>query len=138
MLKVVNYLLQEQDATEDDFAVGISMAIQDGQYTRAVSWSRAGRDRFIDSPLITPLYIQSLRLDGQIDNASAIIQNTPEKTMIENPNFLLEKAIILSELGDYTQAKTLFEDLAKLEDWPDIVTESELYLDRINTLEQTK
>lgn len=138
MLKVVNYLLQEQDATEDDFAVGISMAIQDGQYTRAVSWSRAGRDRFIDSPLITPLYIQALRLDGQIDNASAIIQNTPEKTMIENPNFLLEKAIILSELGDYAQAKSLFGDLVKLEDWPDIVTESELYLDRINTLEQPK
>ena len=63
MLKVMNYLLQEADATEDDFAVGVSLAIQDGQYTRAVSWARAGLDRFVDSTLITPLYVQSLRLN---------------------------------------------------------------------------
>jgi tetratricopeptide (TPR) repeat protein len=135
MLKVINYLLQETDATEDDFAVGISMAIQDGQYSRAVSWSRAGLDRYINSVLITPLYVQSLRLNGELDNASAIIQNMAEKTMLENPNFLLEKAIILADLGDYTQAKDLFRELLMLDDWPDIVTESELYLDRIATLE---
>lgn len=135
MLKVINYLLQESDATEDDFAVGISMAIQDGQYARAVSWSRAGLDRFIDSALITPLYIQALRLDGQIDNASAIIQNTSESALLENPNFLLEKAIIFTDLGDYVQAKDLFRELVQLEDWPDIVTEAELYLDRIALLE---
>lgn len=98
MFKVINYLLQEPDALEDDFAVGISMAIQDGQYARAVSWSRSGLDRFIGSTLLTPLYVQALRLDGQIDNASSIIQNTSEKTLLENPNFLLEKAIILTEL----------------------------------------
>ena len=27
LMKVMNYLLQEQDAREDDFAVGISMAL---------------------------------------------------------------------------------------------------------------
>lgn len=135
MLKVMNYLLQEADATEDDFAVGVSLAIQDGQYTRAVSWARAGLDRFADSTLITPLYVQSLRLNGEIDNASAIIQNMTEEDMVENPNFLLEKAIILTEYGDYSQAKDLFRELVALEDWPDIVTESELFLDRISVLE---
>jgi tetratricopeptide (TPR) repeat protein len=135
MLKVMNYLLQEADATEDDFAVGVSLAIQDGQYTRAVSWARAGLDRFVDSTLITPLYVQSLRLNGEIDNASAIIQNMTEEDMVENPNFLLEKAIILTEYGDYSQAKDLFRELISLEDWPDIVTESELFLDRISVLE---
>jgi tetratricopeptide (TPR) repeat protein len=135
MLKVMNYLLQESDATEDDFAVGVSLAIQDGQYARAVSWARAGLDRFVDSTLITPLYVQSLRLNGELDNASAIIQNMTEEDMVRNPNFLLEKAIILSDYGDYTQAKDLFRELISLEDWPDIVTESELYLDRIAVLE---
>ncbi len=136
MMKVINYLLQEQDATEDDYAVGISLAIQDGQYLRAISWSRLGLDRFIDSPTLTPLYIQALRLNGEIDNASAILQNTAESAMIDNPNFLLEKAIILTELSDYEGAKDLFRELLSLEDWPDIVSESELYLDRIAILEQ--
>ncbi len=134
MMKVLNYLLQESDATEDDYSVGISAAIDEGQFTRAESWARDGLYKYKDSHRITPLYIQSLRLQGQLDNASSLIQNTPESVMVENPNYLLEKAIISFELGDRESAKTLFMEMSTLTDWPDIMEESRIYLARIEAL----
>lgn len=133
MMKVLGYLLQEEDATEDDFAVGISVAMKEGQYPRAQSWAQDGLSKFEGSHHITPLYIRALRLQGQIDNASAVIQNTPEADMIENPNYFLEKAIIFYELGDKESAKKLFGELIQLTDWPDIAEEARIYLARIET-----
>jgi tetratricopeptide (TPR) repeat protein len=63
MMKVMGYLLAESDATVDDFAVGISTALHEEQYTRALSWAESGLARFPDSREIAPLYIRSLRLD---------------------------------------------------------------------------
>jgi hypothetical protein len=40
MMKVLSYLLDSADATEDDFTVGISAAIEEGEYDRAVSWAK--------------------------------------------------------------------------------------------------
>ncbi len=59
--------------------------------TRAESWAREGLDKYQDSDTLRPLYITVLRTLGDTDNAYAFIQNTPEKSMIENPNYLLEK-----------------------------------------------
>ena len=42
MMKVLNYLLQEQDATEDDYAVAISAAINLSDYSRAQNWAEQG------------------------------------------------------------------------------------------------
>jgi hypothetical protein len=53
--------------------------------------------------------------------------------MIENPNYLLEKAIIFSELGDIDNAKKLLKNLTDLDDWPDIAEEARVYLARIST-----
>jgi tetratricopeptide (TPR) repeat protein len=111
MIKVLSYLLAEPDVTEDDYAVGISTAIMDGQYARAESWAKSGLERFPDSHIITPLYIQSLRLLSQTDSASAIIQNTPIEVMKANPTYLLEKAILTFEIGDVEGAKDLFREL---------------------------
>jgi hypothetical protein len=52
--------------------------------------------------------------------------------MVENPNFLLEKAILYYEFGDMDSAKTIFENLLALIDWPDITEEARIYLSRIN------
>jgi hypothetical protein len=62
MMKVLNYLLQEADVTEDDYAVAISTALREGQYVRAESWAREGLMRYRESHHITPLYIRALRL----------------------------------------------------------------------------
>lgn len=134
-MKVLGYLLQESDVMEDDFAVGISFALAQGQNEKAKSWSEQALVLYKNSPLIEPLYIQTLRLLGDRDNASAIIQNTSQDTMVKNPSYLLEKAILLLESGNTADAKNLFETLLELESWPDIVRESQVYLDRIKTLE---
>ena len=131
MMKVLNYLLQEPDATEDDFTVWVSSALLEWDFARAESWARQWLEKYRDSHRITPLYIQALRLEWQLDNASALIQNTPEDAMIANPNYLLEKAILYYELGDKESAKKLFEELRSLTDWPDITEESRVYLARI-------
>lgn len=133
MMKVLNYLLQEKDATEDDFSVGISMAIKQAQYNRWESWAQDALEKFPNSHHITPLYIRLLRLSGQRDNASALIQNTSEEAMIENPNYLIEKAILYYEFWDTESAKKLFTELLNLVDWPDIVEESRVYLARMES-----
>jgi tetratricopeptide (TPR) repeat protein len=134
MMKVLNYLIQEPDATEDDHTIAISQAIKESDFIRAMSWAEQGLEKYKNSHKITPLYIQALRLSWQIDNASSLIQNTSEEAMVENPNYLLEKAIIYYELRDRESAKKLFTDLLDLTDWPDITEESRVYLVRIENL----
>lgn len=134
MMKVMNYLLQEEDAMEDDFVVGISLALEEWSYTRAVSWARAGLEKFPESRSITPLYVEALRLDKQIDLASSLLQNTPPEVFLENPSYLLEKAIIDMELWDIPLARKTFLELIELTDWPDISQEAQMYLTRIETL----
>lgn len=57
--------------------------------------------------------------------------------MVENPNYLLEKAIIYFELGDIESAKMLFTQMSTLTDWPDIIEESKVYLARIEATSPT-
>jgi tetratricopeptide (TPR) repeat protein len=134
MMKVLNYLLQEIDATEDDFAVALSVALSEGEIARALSWAEAGIAKFPDSHKIRPLYIQILRLSGQLDNASALIQNTDRTLFEQNPNYLLEKAIIAYDQNDFETAKEDFEELLSYSEWPDIIEEAQAYLTRIGNL----
>lgn len=41
LIRVMNYLLQESDAKEDDYAVSISLALREGELKRAQMWSDA-------------------------------------------------------------------------------------------------
>jgi tetratricopeptide (TPR) repeat protein len=132
VIKVVNYLLQESDATEDDFAVGISLALNDGQYTRAESWSRAWLEKYSDSPMIIPLHIQSLRLQGQLEEARSFIESIDASHMQDNPSYLLEKAIVAYAMGHTDEARSLFASLLELDEWPEIREEAELYLSQMN------
>ncbi len=137
MMKVMNYLLQEDDVVEDDFVVGISLALEEWSYTRAASWARSGLEKFPESRSITPLYVEALRLDDQIDLASSLLQNTPSDVFLENPSYLLEKAIIDMELWDIMLARKTFLELTELTDWPDISQEAQMYLTRIDTASGT-
>ncbi|MBP6981880.1 hypothetical protein KBB25_03850, partial [Candidatus Gracilibacteria bacterium] len=55
-MKVFGYLLQEADLSEDDFAVGISFALEQGQNEKAKSWAVEGLRAFPNSPITQPLY----------------------------------------------------------------------------------
>ncbi len=133
-MKVFAYLLQDEAITPDDFAVGISFALEQGENEKAESWAIQWLRKFRDSPIIQPLYIQILRLTGDRDDAMAIIQNTSEEIQNQNPNYQLEKAILLLDSWDVTTAKTLFQKLAWLSEWPDIVKESDSYLSQISSM----
>lgn len=132
MMKVLNYLLQEKDATEDDYAVAISAALSTGDYTRAESWAKSGLEKYPNSNMIRPLSLTAMRNLGDIDNAYALIQNIPEKDIVENPYYLLEKGIILFEMKNFPEAKTIFQSLKSLDGWQEIIAESESYLSRID------
>ena len=74
-----------------------------------------------------------MRLSLQGDRALALLSGVDEKSMIENPNYLLEKAILLFDKGDISEAKDLFQNLSEIEGWPDIVSEAQAYRSRIGT-----
>ena len=138
MMKVMNYLLQEKDATEDDYAVAISAAINISDYTRAENFARQWLASYSGSHILTPLLLSSLRLSLQGDRALALLSGVDEKSMIENPNYLLEKAILLFDKGDISEAKDLFQNLSEIEGWPDIVSEAQAYRSRIATTTVTE
>lgn len=120
MIKVLSYLLQSEDVTIDDFAVAISVALDNGEIERAKSWAQEALARFPESDIIRPLLITAYRMNGEANLAKDMFATIPEKNMIENPNYLLEKAILLYDDGDISAAKKLFRDLSQLDDWPDI------------------
>ncbi len=90
MTKVLSYLLQEENVTEDDFAVAISLAIEKNDYNRAYSWAYAGIKKFPNSKILAPLYIQSLRLANKKTDALVYISGLSEN-MLNLPMVQLEK-----------------------------------------------
>ncbi len=136
LMKVINYLLQENDVREDDYAVGISVAIVEGDLPHAKTWSLDGIKKFESSTMLTPLYIETLRLLGERDAAEMIISNADTASSLrENPNFLLQEAILLFEQGKYDDAKRKFENLSSYEDWPGVVEEASQYLNSLKSLQ---
>lgn len=90
MKKVLSYLLQEENATEDDFAVAVSLAVEKADYERAYSWAYAGVKKFNESKILIPLYIQSLRLSNRKNEAIVYLSGLPP-TLLNLPMVQLEK-----------------------------------------------
>lgn len=134
MIKVLNYLLQETDATQDDYAVAISAALAQWDNERARNWAAQWLGLYKNSNMLKPLYIEALRLTGDRDSASSIIQNTTEEDMVKNPHYILEKAILLFDSGNITEAKKVFTTILSLEWWEDVNTEAKAYVDRIDMM----
>jgi uncharacterized protein HemY len=111
MEKVLGYLLQEKDVTEDDFAVAISLAFDQNDNNRAYSWAFEGTHRFPDSKTLLPLYLQALRLSGNTHQAQVLIDSLPETTR-NLPLIRLEQGILYYRAARYTEAKRIFESLS--------------------------
>ncbi len=110
MEKVVSYLLQEEDATEDDYSVAISLAINKKQYNRAYAWSYEGLKRFSESKILVPLYLQATRLSKRSDDAQKYL-DTLSKEIRALPLVRLEEAILLYEKKESEEAKKIFSSL---------------------------
>ncbi|GAB0174847.1 MAG: hypothetical protein HHAS10_07260 [Candidatus Altimarinota bacterium] len=138
LMKVMNYLLQEPDVLEDDVAVGVSTALSLGENTRAQTWAEQGLQIYSGSNMIRPLYITSLRLNGDRDRAIQVLSNVSETDRKKNPNYELEEAILDFDMAKIDESLALFEELSHLEEWPDIVAEANDYIERIHTLQQAQ
>ncbi len=137
LMKVMNYLLQESDVLEDDVAVGVSTALSLGENTRARTWAEQGLQTYSGSNMIRPLYITALRLTGDRDAALHELEGISESDKKKNPNYQLEEAILDFDGAKIDEALALFEELSNLEEWPDIASEAQDYMDRIHAMQAT-
>lgn len=119
MLKVLSYLLQESDVTEDDYAVAISLALREWENTRAYAWSYAGIEKYKNSLILTPLYLSALRLNGKSNDIPRYI-DTLESDTAKSPLVQLEYALSLVDTWASEQAIPILlaiRDLDPTTDW---------------------
>ena len=134
LMRVMNYLLQESDVREDDYAVWISLALSEWELQRARTWSEEGMQKFKNSSMLAPLYIEALRLMGERDAAQSVVDRMDTQKFQENPNLLLQKWVLLFDAQKYDEAKSVFQSLSDMEDWPGVLEEATAYLTSIESM----
>jgi tetratricopeptide (TPR) repeat protein len=135
MIKVISYLLQEPDVVEDDFAVAISLALGRGENVRAFAWAQEGIGRYPNSSIIFPLYLTTLRLSGQSDQALELIRTTTG-SFASVPVVALEHGILLSEKNQYDEARELFESVRDADQNADFSLEATSLLEELDRIQQ--
>ncbi len=110
MLKVLSYLLQETDVTADDYAVAISLALREGENIRAYAWSYAAIERYQDSPILIPLYLSALRLNGKSSEIPDYIHTLSDE-LAGNPLIQLEYATSMLDSGQIDRALPIFTSI---------------------------
>lgn len=130
MLWVLAYLLEESDATPDDAAVAISLALQSWQNLKAYVWADNSIKKYKDSPTIIALYLTSMRMVGKSQDAQKYLDTLPQE-IATSPIVLLEKAILLMNTGDESGALTLFEVVRDIDATADFAQEAQNYIDFI-------
>lgn len=138
MIKVLSYLLQEPDVTEDDFAVAVSLALGRGENIRAFAWIQEWLQKFPDSPLLFPLSLSVFRVNGQVEKVLSMIDSATGSLAIL-PTVRLEKWILLSENPETQDtARSLFEDIIRDYGDADFALEAKTYLQNLQTLSGTE
>jgi hypothetical protein len=134
MLKVLSYLLQESDVTEDDYAVAISLALKQGENIRAYAWSYASIVRFPASQILTPLYISALRLNGRSHEIPPYIQ-TLSDDLAGHPLIQLEYATSMIDDGRIDQALPIFTQIRDQDPTTDWGIEAANQINQITSLQ---
>lgn len=127
MLKVLSYLIQESDVTEDDYAVAISLALREWENIRAYAWSYAAIEKYKNSPILTPLYLSALRLNDKASEIPVFVSTLPDDLQ-KNPLIQLEHAISLYELGQVDIALPIFTAIHELDSTVDWAIEAGEYI----------
>ncbi len=135
MLKVLSYLIQESDVTEDDFAVAISLALHQWENTRAFVWSHTSIQKFKNSPILIPLYLTALRINGRALEIPEYIASLTDEIK-KNPLIQLEYALSLFDEGKYEQALPVFitlRDQNSSADWAIEANDAISAIEKINS-----
>lgn len=134
MLKVLSYLLQESDVTEDDYAVAISLALRQGENIRAYAWAYAGIEKFRNSQILTPLYIASLRLNGRSQEIPPYIHTLSDE-LARHPLIQLEYATSMLDEGNIAQALPIFTAIRDQDPTTDWGIEAASHIQQITSLQ---
>lgn len=135
MLKVLSYLIQESDVTEDDFAVAVSLALHQWENTRAFVWSHTSVEKFKNSPVLVPLYLAALRMNGRSTEIPTYVTTLTDE-LKKNPLVQLENALSLFDEGKYDQALPIFiaiRDQNPSADWAIEANDSIHAIEKINS-----
>lgn len=133
MLKVLSYLIQEADVTEDDYAVAISLALREGENIRAYAWAYAGIEKYQNSPILTPLYLTALRVNGKTRDIPPYIATLPTE-LLHHPLVQLEYATSLFDAAQIEQALPIFKAIRDLDPHTDWGLEAANYIQNIEAL----
>ncbi len=108
MIKVLRYLIEEPDATEDDFAIAVYISIDTGDSAQALDWINTGIEKFPESSRLYALKARALRTLGLLDDAEA---TALEAYAYDETNALamLELAYIRFSEGNTANARSLLE-----------------------------
>ena len=127
MLKVLGYLVQESDVSEDDYAVAISLALYQWENTKAYIWAYSAIEKYKNSEIIIPLYLSALRMNLKFHDTVEFVKNLDEDTAW-NPLIQLEYAIALYEMKLYKEAAPIFESIVDNNPQTDWANEADNYL----------
>jgi tetratricopeptide (TPR) repeat protein len=137
MMKVLGYLMQEPDVTEDDAAVAISLALAQGENVRAYSWAELALKKYPKSRIVSWLYLTSLRLMGRGEDGLRFLWELPED-MRTTPIILLEEWILLYERGELDEADSRFEKVLEIDPDADFSLEAQNYRTMIENDKNTE
>lgn len=131
MLKVLAYIMEDKEATADDAAVAISLALQNWENLKAYVWSNNSIKKYPDSINIVALYLMSMRTSGKFDDIERYLDSLPQE-FLNSPLIQLESAIILLEQdGDMASALLAFEKVVQVDPAADFGIEAQNYIDFI-------
>lgn len=126
MMKVLSYLLQEAEVTEDDFAVAISLALHQWENTKAYAWAYTSIEKYKNSTLLIPLYLSALRINGKFHDTIEYVLSLDEENRL-NPLVQLEYAIALYEAWKLKEALPIFDNIIEFGDDSDWAKEAQDY-----------
>lgn len=113
MIEVLNYLVKEPDATEDDFAIAVHMSIGEWKSDRGLFWVEKGLTKFPDSDRLYALKARALRTLGRPEEAEMPAQTA---YVMDGTNALamLELAYVRATEQKYTEAKEFLERMLEV------------------------
>ena len=130
-LKVFRFLLVEDDVTADDYYVGIYTAIQERDFSRASIWIARGMKQFSGNEMFPAFSGMIAYLKGDPDAARGYLR----QALTQNPRSvvaLLYMGRLFFDGGQYTLAKTYFENALTMNPDGNFGEEAKKYLEQTN------
>ena len=126
MIGVLNYLVKEPDATEDDFAIAVHMSINEWKSDRWLFWVESGIAKFPDSDRLYALKARALRTLGRPEEAEMPAQTA---YVMDGTNALamLELAYVRATEEKYEEAKEFLERMLEVS-WESAFTDEAIGL----------